>query len=456
MILLAISLFVLRILIGFLILDLIWVTPTWRMFFLKAFLSIGIGLGISSLEYFFHLVLFDGGTSFLYFELLILLTLIIARYKKGGFSLTPQREKLSLLQIIILFAAGTVFITSLLGLVNYVFHRQVGDWDSWMIFNRAARFIYRGQEFWQDAFSDELDVVFHADYPPMLAMNIASSWEVLGKESIYTSMFQSLLFSIACVLSMAFALYNLKSISQAGLGIILLWGSYLFVYEGGRQTADIPLAFFMLASVIFHSLFKQEDNPILIALAGFCAGLAAWTKNEGSLFVLASAAGILFLSFREHSMRRLQLFVMGLALPIGATLYFKLFLSPSSEFLRGNITAQLTDISRHKIIFASFFNAILGFGPEKLGNYFLLLILVYLIIQLPKNKPPISQYMYILIILAIQFSGYYLFYLISPYDLVWHTRYSSTRLIAHLYPLFIFLVLYISRTPEELFASNSD
>jgi hypothetical protein len=454
MIFLAIGVFSLRILTGFLIIDWMWKTKTLGLFFLKISLSIGVGLGISSLGYFLYLMLFAGKHYFIYFEILILVILIVMRFRKAGFAMTLQQKHLTFIQISIISAAGFVFIASLMGLVNYVLHQQTGGWDSWMIFNRTARFIYRSQEYWRNAFSDKLDVIFHADYPPLLAMNIASAWDALGRESIYVPIMQSLLFSLACVSTIAFTLSHLKSISQAGIGVILLWGSPIFVQEGGSQTADIPLAFFMLASVVLYYLFKHERQPVLMVLGGFCAGLASWTKNEGTLFVLASIIAIIFTGIRERSFRAEVQFLMGLALPFGVTLYFKVFMAPASEFLRGDILLLALDISRHKIILASAWNAILHFGPEKL-SIFPLLLFIYFIFQLKKDKQQVDQYLYALMILVIQFSGYYFLYLISPYDLVWHTSYSISRLLVHLYPVLILLILNTGKTPEEMFSTNS-
>ena len=97
-----------------------------------------------------------------------------------------------------------------------------------MIYNRSARFIYRGQETWQDAFSKDMDVMFHADYPPLLALNIASRWDILNKETTYVPMFQGFLFSLAALGLCFGALASLKSLGQGALGLIFLGGSHFF------------------------------------------------------------------------------------------------------------------------------------------------------------------------------------------------------------------------------------
>jgi len=41
-------------------------------------------------------------------------------------------------------------------------------------------------------------------------------------------------------------------------------------------------------------------------------------------------------------------------------------------------------------------------------------------------------------------------YLVTPYELSWHLRYSSERLLFHLWPSFLFVYFMIVRTPEEV------
>ena len=65
------------------------------------------------------------------------------------------------------------FVISLLSTANYLLRRRQGDWDAWMMYNRAARFLYAIRRHWLDSFSPRMDPIFHADYPLLLAGNIA-------------------------------------------------------------------------------------------------------------------------------------------------------------------------------------------------------------------------------------------------------------------------------------------
>jgi hypothetical protein len=354
--------FSLPILTGTLIVHLLWIGKNHPIdLILKLSLGIGLGLGISALLYFFYLIFFAGKPYFLYVELLLFLIVLIVAYLKTQTKTQTfySRPGITSLQFVILLIAGFVFVSSFLGVVNYARQRAHGDWDAWMIYNRTARFIYRGQEAWQDAFSEDLGVIFHADYPPLLSLNIASRWNMINEETAYVPMFQSILFSFASLVVCFGALANLKSLGQAGLGVIILGGVSFFLHEGGRQQADVPLAFYMLASIAFLFFYSNEKRSVLIIFAGFTAGLAAWTKNEG-LFFLAASAGILVIAaLWKHSFQGLLFYFIGFLLPLALLFYFKLELTRPNEFLIGGgikITQYLMDISRHQMIFSSFKN----------------------------------------------------------------------------------------------------
>ncbi len=426
---------------------------------LKLSLGIGVGLGISSMLYFVYLIFFAGSPYFLYVELALFLTALIAAYSKTKKTahVPSPRLSVSFLQVVILVIAGLVFVSSFLGVVNYARQRARGDWDAWMIYNRAARFIYRGQETWQDAFSRDMGVIFHADYPPLLGLNIASRWDILSEETAYVPMFQGLLFSLAS-LGVCFGALASLSLGQAGLGVILLGGVSFFLHESGRQTADVPLALYMLASVVFLFFYYREKRDALMALAGFTAGLAAWTKNEGIFFLLASTGVMVAAALWKRSFQGLLLYFIGLLLPLALLFYFKFQLAPPSEFLSGGsskLIQNLTDSSRHQMIFDSFKSYFLhGGGWNNVGIFAILsvyFLLFYSRVQTNKDAVFIS-----LAILACQIIGYYVFYLISPYDLEWHLSYSLGRLFMHIYPSTVFVVLAASQPPETIFASGSE
>jgi hypothetical protein len=105
------------------------------------------------------------------------------------------------------------------------------------------------------------------------------------------------------------------------------------------------------------------------------------------------------------------------------------------------------------MIFDSFKNYFLhGGGWNNVGIFVILsvyFLLFYSHVQVNPDAVIIS-----LAILACQIMGYYVFYLISPYDLAWHLSYSLGRLFVHIYPSIVFVVLAASQIPETVFSPN--
>jgi len=446
---------------GILIAHLLWMdknNPIELLF--KLSLGTGLGLGISSLLYYIYLLIFPGSPYFIFVELALfsmILAVVYFKYEPVTY-VSALRLNMNFLQIVILLVAGVIVASSFLGMVAYSRQRAHGDWDAWMIFNRSARFIYRGQETWQDAFSKDMNVMFHADYPPLLALNIASRWDILNKETTYVPMYLGFLFSLAS-LGLSFgALANLKSTGQGALSLILLGGVGLFLGEGGRQTADVPLAFYVLASITFLFFYYHEKRALLMAFAGVTAGLAAWTKNEGIFFMFASAGVLFFASLWSRSLRDLLFFGAGLFIPLILLFHFKSQVAPSSEFLSGGLDAishSVIDITRHQLIFGAFKGFFLhGGGWYHIGIY--LILGAYLLLFYARSRDKSRAILIGFAILAIQVMGYYGFYLISPYNLEWHVAYSLNRLFVHIYPATVFVVMAATQAPETVFSSNQD
>ncbi len=451
--------FALPVLTGTLIVHLLWSDRKNPLdLILQLSLGTGLGLGLSSLLYYMYLFLFAGSPYFIYVEFILFAAVLVGAYIKHKKTIYVPSPKLSIsiLQIAMLTIALIISTVSFLGLINYSRQRAHGDWDAWMIYNRSALFIHRGGEAWQDAFSSDIDLVFHADYPPLLALNIAARWDALNAETTFVPMFLGFLFSLASLGLCFGALANLKSLGQGALGLTLLAGVGFFLGEGGRQTADVPLAFFVLASVVFLFFYYREKRAIFMVFAAVMAGLAAWTKNEGLLFVFSSAGILFLLALWKRSFRDFLFYLAGLLLPLILLFHFKSQVAPSSEFVDGGvglIIQKLTDAMRHQLIFG----ALMGFflhsgGWFNIGIY--LILSVYFLLFHARGRENSHALLLSLAILTAQFIGYYLFYLISPYDLNWHIGYSLNRLFVHAYPAVVFVVLSASQTPEMVFSSS--
>ena len=455
--------YLLPVLSGGLLAHLLWPDRKAANLALKAFLEIGIGLGLNSLSYFLYLSFFAGQHWFIAVQVLTFLLLLSLNVWRSRLQRIPEARPaavhLSRAQSVLLAFSGLVFLISLASTASYILRRRQGDWDAWMMFNRAARFVYRDQPHWLASFSPTMDPIFHADYPLFLAMNIASGWDTLATETPHVPMVQSALFAVACAGLMVSALASTKSLGQAALGLIILWGTPAVVNEGARELADLPLAYFFLATCVLIYLYILEHKPGILVLAGITAGLAAWVKNEGSVFVIAGALAVTVAFLRDTPWRRLAAYAAGAAVPLAIVLYFKLFLAPPSDVLSSGPARSITqvlDVSRHLEILRFMGNELLHFGGWSIltipiGS--ILVLLVYLLLaRQPLGAQQKPMIIVAVVLIGVPMLGAYAVYLITPYDLTWHLTYSIERIVLQVFPLLAFVILSATRLPESIFA----
>jgi hypothetical protein len=463
----ALAVFILPLLTGLLLAHVLWPDRTLRGLLVKASLGIGIGLGAQSLLYFAYLLFFAGQNWFLVFELAAFLALLVRtvqRERLQGYRILPSslQPRLAAAGAVLVSIAGVVFLISLLSTANYLLRRRQGDWDAWMMYNRAARFTFLDQAHWLQSFSPRMDPLFHADYPLLLAMNIASGWQALGKDSAGVPMVQSGLFAIGCIGLIASSVGSVKSIGQAALATVVLWGIPVFVNEGARQMADVPLAFYVLATGSLLFIYARQPHPGLLALSGLTAGLAAWTKNEGAVLLIGASLALLVVIWRRWAWKSLIAYGAGLAVPLAVLLFFRVYIAPPGDMLSGGaarLALQASDMARHVEILQYFGREILGFGSWGVGLLSIgiipILALYYALFHAPIPAAERPAYFAVAVILILQLLGYYAAFLITPYDLSWHLSYSTERLVLQIFPLLLFLILCASLPAEAVLSATT-
>ena len=163
-----------------------------------------------------------------------------------------------------------------------------GSWDAWNIYNLGARFIYRGGAEWTIAFANPYGWTL-PDYPLFIQGNVARIWSHAGYETLMAPMLQAFLFTSATGILIVFSVSKLQSKSQGLMAGMVLLGAPFFIYSGASLVADVPVGFYILATVVLYCIIdeRSEEKPGLIFICGAMAGFAAWTKNEGLLLIIS-------------------------------------------------------------------------------------------------------------------------------------------------------------------------
>ena len=200
-----------------------------------------------------------------------------------------------------------------------------------------------------------------------------------------------------------------------------------------------------------------QQQPSLMVFAGATAGLSAWTKNEGLLFVVSIIVAILAFSVGsgglKKSLRMLVPFLFGL-LPILATVvYFKVSFAPPNDLISGQTVwptiQRLTTLSRYRQVGKAFVDEVFRFGDwHPYFNIPVLLLCYLLVIGVELIEPRTGVVVSVLTVLLMAI-GYFVTYIVTPRDLQWHLATSLDRLYLQLWPSFLFAFFLVARTPEK-------
>jgi hypothetical protein len=352
-------------------------------------------------------------------------------------------------------------VLAIYAFLSSFYNHPHGQWDAWMAWNLRARFFFRAGEHWRDAFSG-LFLGANPEYPVLLPSTVARSWQYAGQEMELAPVLVAALFTFASVALTYSSLRVLRSNGQGLLAGLLLVGTPFFVQHGTSQYADVPLGFFFLASIVLLCLHDGVSLQAggLLPLAGMAAGFAAWTKNEGLLFVVALTlvtAAVLVAKdgIRAYASYQLALTV-GLLVVLPIVVYFKLYLAPPDPMLAWERSTL------HKIIeWQRYWQILKAFGQEGLrfGNWPLevtpLLAFYALLLGISLEQSKKRSTIIAVGTLGLTLAGYFCVYLITSDDLTRHLRSSLQRLLLQLWPSAVFLFFLLVRTPEQALSGAS-
>jgi hypothetical protein len=344
-----------------------------------------------------------------------------------------------------------------------------GRWDAWLIWNMHARFLFRGGEGWREAFASGLDWS-HWDYPLLLPLTIARGWTYTGGEGILFPAAMGFIFTLLILGLIVAALSLLRSRTQGYLAAMILMGTPFFIAMGASQFADIPFAFFVLATFVMLFLMERspENHAGPLILAGIAAGLSAWTKNEGLLFALIVTVSLTGMAAHAGGWRlafkRTGWFLAG-ALPILLiVVYFKTRLSPTNDLVAGfslaEAFAKLLDWGRYAEIVRAFFITGISFTQGVIdvrvgmqlnpGAVNILLLAVYLgLTGIRIDEKDRGCFFQAAAALVLTLAGYFFVYVMTPLDLNYHLMTSLNRLFLQLWPSAVFLVFMAAGIPGQ-------
>lgn len=450
--------------------------PNLFAWLMKLSLAAGFGLGISSAAYFLARMI--GGDHFIVVDLLILVVLcilyayVLARRQSGPTASPQPVEDIAVSPRLTALLTGSFLVAIVVALydavVGVLAHPHGDGWDAFAIWNLHARFLFRGGSHWRDGFNP-LIPWSHPDYPLLLPAATARFWSYLGHDSPPVPAIIGLAFTFSALTLLVSSLWRLRGPNAALLAGITLSATPFFLEQGTAQYADVPLSFFILATIVLlHFRFQQQSDSSLwqargpLALAGISASFAAWTKNEGLLFVIATCtAHVCFFArksdthgaFPNSSGRPRDLLVALFgSLPMLALIaWFKHSVATAGDLFSSPpvMLEKILTPSRYWATVRWYFREFFRFGDWWIIPGTVVLILFYLLahggnktLKHPGLRPSLAA-------LALTLAGYFVIYLITPRDIYWHLRFSLNRLFLQLWPasLFLFFLFVGCKSP---------
>jgi hypothetical protein len=287
-------------------------------------------------------------------------------------------------------------------------------------------------------------------------------WQILGKDPIVIPIFIAGIFTFGSVLLLFSSIALLRGRNQGYLAAILLFLSTQYLNIGTYQYADVPLAFFILATVFLFSLKDRcpELSSPLIFLAGMSVSCAAWTKNEGQLFlalvILIFLVGRLRKKEWTKTLKEFIGFTLGLAPVLGTLVYFKLNFALENAHIGANslkkLGTYLFDIDRYILVGTTFVVKFFTFND---GIVWLMAGYLFLAgLDRPDLiKKRLSSPAFLLLLMTCSYFFVYIIYPGDPKDLL---SASLRRIIIQLWLTWVFLFFYCVKGPEKNASISAD
>jgi 4-amino-4-deoxy-L-arabinose transferase-like glycosyltransferase len=288
------------------------------------------------------------------------------------------------------------------------------------------------------------------------------SWVFAGGETVAGPILIAFVFMAGTSLLLYSGLALLDGKLRASLATIVLAGTPLFIRRSATQYADVPLAFFYLATLVLLCLAdrEKEGRHGLLALAGLACGMAAWTKNEGLLFMVCVLLARIWTLARTSGIRtcwsQMRPFLAGLLPVVLVILFFKIRYAVPNDILgpagRASALERVLTPSRYATTGEWFLKQAFAFGQWDELRFIPissvpLLLGALVLFGLKSDARGLQGPTTAAWTLGLTLAGYFFIFLITPNTLEWQLSRAGVRLLLQLWPSALFLFFMVIRDP---------
>lgn len=359
------------------------------------------------------------------------------------------------------FLVGCAGVCAVLGfIINIaifapaIWARPSGDFDALAVWNLRARFLtLTDATHFRDAFSPAL-IYAHTDYPLLVPGSIAQMWSLSGDFWWLTPMLVAAVFflSMPAVMLATFSCLG-RHFQGCAAALATLGGSW-YAILAANQYADVPMSFFVAGTIcsVYLGFTTGSTRPFL--MAGLCAGLAAWTKNEGYAFCLVALATIAMtiIAVRgEACKRRLLMLNGGAAAILWVVVIYKLaFAGPGDPVIVNAPTMAQRFHDQERLLYTatSFAVSAPSFLHWVVFPLFpLLAVLPFVGVDLRRGNGISAIIAAVTVCLMVP--AYFIAYIASPYNLHWLVAFSVDRLFLQIWPAALMVLVVIMKPPTR-------
>jgi hypothetical protein len=431
--------------------------PRWSLHGVFLFsLGTGLGIGIASCVYFLSLVLFGPSPLILAGFGAIIAAAAIFRgmtAKSRGAALEWAAGPASPGYLTGLLLTAVAFAVTMF--VVHSLEKPYGEWDAWSIWNLKARFLFRGGEDWKNALSTQMPNS-HPDYPLLLPSILAMCWTLARGESISAPIAVAFLFTLGTCGLLISSIGILRGKTPAFVAGIVVLATSSFIQLGAMQYADVPMSFYILATLALLCLQDRFPGDLRFSIAaGLTAGFAPWTKNEGWLFLavvfLARLIAILRFNGRAVLGPHFLRFAAAALPAVALTGFFKLQFAPTNDLF----AQKATDLAAHVAVFGRWIITLEGFGKMLflMGGFLLPMVLIFalywFLVRFHVEERERTSLATVLLALGLMLAGEFAIYVVFPPDIVTQLNVSLERLYMQLWPTGL-LAFFLAANPPKL------
>ena len=345
----------------------------------------------------------------------------------------PNRPRATGMPYLLLAVLAVTGVFAVLAMVRHVQELPHGDYDAIAIWNKRARSLFYARERFAEVLDGQLAMP-QSCYPLLVPGMVERLWRCAGREWALAPVLVGVLAWLGIVVGVATTIARSKSLELACVAATVLVGTPFLARNAVDQYADVPVgAFYVLAMCCVARGH--------LGLAGACAGAAAWTKNEGLLFVCAFVAALLL----AHPPRVATLIRVGLGLvvPLALVLAFKLRARVGDEYMDRTLAQtlrMLLDPERAWLVLREYAKELWALG----GGLFAGLTAIAL--WLTARPWPLASRV-AAATCGITLLGLFVVLVRTPYDLAYDLATTKSRSMIQLWPSWVFALLLAVRDP---------